>query len=129
MLRLITIAFSMLLAVGAMAHTDSKWSQGPNGGHIVDAGGGKQHWELSAKGNELTLHITDESEKPVDVSSGSASAQVLVKGKTYKVDFKPAGGNVMKANGPFEADKGMRVIVKTQGIGGQSFQARLAPQK
>ena len=129
MKRLIFLILSFTICAGALAHSDSKWTKGPNGGHIVDAGGGKQHWELSAKGNELTLRITDASEKPVDVSTGLATARVLVKGKTYNVEFKPAGGNVMNATGRFEARKGMRVIVKTKGIGGQSFQARLAPNK
>jgi hypothetical protein len=41
--------------------------------------------------------------------------------------WKPAGGNRLKASGDFTAVKGMRVIVKTDKVGGQSFQARLAP--
>ena len=45
----------------------------------------------------------------------------------YNVDFKPAGNNTLKATGEFTAVKGMRVIVKTDKVGGQSFQARLAP--
>jgi hypothetical protein len=50
---------------------------------------------------------------------GNATGQVLIKGKTYNVAFKPAGD--------FTASQGMRVIVKTEKVGGQSFQARLAP--
>ena len=41
--------------------------------------------------------------------------------------FKPAGANTLKATGEFTAAKGMKVIVKTDKVGGQSFQARLAP--
>ena len=52
---------------------------------------------------------------------------MLLGGKTYNVDFKPGGNNTLKATGEFTAVKGMRVIVKTDKIGGQSFQARLAP--
>ena len=111
----------------AFAHSDSKWTKGPQGGHIVDAGGGKQHWELVAKGNELVLYVLDANEKPVNVDGGSAKGQVLLGGKTYNVDFKPAGDNTLKATGDFTAAKGMRVIVKTDKVGGQSFQARLAP--
>ena len=107
--------------------SDSKWTKGPQGGHIVDAGGGKQHWELVAKGNELTLYVLDAKEQPVNVDGGSAKGQVLLKGKTINVDFKPAGGNALKATGDFTAAKGMKVIVKTDKVGGQSFQARLAP--
>jgi hypothetical protein len=45
------------------------------------AGGGKQHWELVAKGNELTLHVLDADEKPIAVDGGSAKGQVLIGGK------------------------------------------------
>ena len=127
MLRALAVIFSLALAVSAFAHSDSKWTKGPQGGHIVDAGGGNQHWELVAKGNELTLYVMDADEKPINVDSGSAKGQVLIGGKTHNVDFKPAGGNTLKATGPFTAAKGMKVIVRTDKVGGQSFQARLAP--
>jgi hypothetical protein len=127
MLRALVVILSLALAGSAFAHSDSKWTKGPQGGHIVDAGGGKQHWELVAKGNELTLYVLDADEKPLKVDGGSAKGQVLLGGKTYNVDFKPAGDNILKATGEFTATKGMKVIVKTDKIGGQNFQARLAP--
>lgn len=127
MLRALILILSLALAGSAFAHSDSKWTKGPQGGHIVDAGGGKQHWELVARGNELTLYVLDADEKPLKVDGGSAKAQVLIGGKTHNVEFKPAGENTLKATGEFTAAKGMKVIVKTDKIGGQSFQARLAP--
>jgi hypothetical protein len=92
---------------------------------IVDAG--KQHWELVAKGNELSLYVLDGDEKPLAAQTGEAKARVLIGGKTFNVEFKPTGGNSWKATGEFTAAKGMRVIVTTTNVGGQSFQARLAP--
>ena len=80
-----------------------------------------------ANGGDLTLYVLDSNEKPVNVESGSAKAQVLVDGRTHNVEFKPAGGNTLKATGEFTARKGMKVIVTTTKVGGQSFQARLAP--
>jgi hypothetical protein len=127
MLRVIAVILSLAMATTAFAHTDSKWTKGPQGGHIVDAGGGKQHWELVANGNELTLYVSDADEKPVNVDGGSAKAQVLIGGKTHNLELKPAGENTLKATGPFTAAKGMKVIVKTDKVGGQSFHARLAP--
>jgi hypothetical protein len=127
MLRVLTVILSLAVAGSALAHSDSKWTKGPQGGHLVDAGKGKQHWELVAKGNELTLYVLDADEKPIKVDGGSAKGEVLIGGKTYKVDFKPAGANTLKATGDFTAAKGMKVIVKTDKVGGQSFQARLAP--
>lgn len=129
MLRTLLLLVTLAFAVPALAHSDHKLIQGPNGGHIIDAGGGAQHWELVAAGNEMTLYVTDSEEKPVDTTGGMAEATVLVGGKTHKVLFAPAGANTMKATGDFTAAKGMKVIVKTDGVGGKSFQARLTPMK
>ena len=127
MLKYLIVALGLAFTVPAMAHTDSKFTKGPHGGHIIDAGGGKQHWEVVASGGELTLYVTDKDEKPVDTTGGKAEAQVLVSGKTFAVTLSPAGSNTMKGSGPFASAKGMRVILKTTGVGGDSFQARLTP--
>ncbi len=127
MLKYTVLALSLAIATPALAHSDSKFMKGPNGGHIVDAGGGKQHWELVASGGDLTLYVTDAAEKPVDTQGGTADAQVLVGGKTHSVQLAPAGANTLKGNGSFDAKKGMRVIVKTNKVGGESFQARMTP--
>ena len=129
MLKKLVLMLAVAFATPAMAHTNSKFMTGPNGGHMIDAGGGAQHWELVAKGGELTLYVTDGEEKPVDTAGGAAEGRVLVGGKNYSVKFEPAGGNIMKAAGEFTAAQGMKVIVKTNGVGGQSFQARLTPMK
>jgi len=127
MLKKLLVGLSLLLAVPAFAHQDSKFTKGPNGGHIVDAGGGKQHWELVASGGDLVLYVTDKDEKPVSSAGGGAEAQVLLAGKNYTVTLAPAGTNTLKGTGPFKAAKGMRVIVKTNRVAGESFQARLTP--
>lgn len=127
MLKYLTLAGVLALAQPALAHTNSKFTKGPNGGHIVDAGGGTQHLELVATGGELTLYVTDAAEKPVDTAGGSAEAQVLIAGKTHNVALAPGGGHIMKGNGDFAAKKGMRVILKTKNVGGASHQVRLTP--
>ena len=38
MLRALVVILSLALAGPAFAHSDSKWTKGPQGGHIVDAG-------------------------------------------------------------------------------------------
>lgn len=129
MLRTVLLILALVLTGPALAHSDHKFITGPNGGHIIDAGGGAQHWELVASGSDLTLYVTDSEEKPVDTSGGKAEGKVLLGGKTHTVSFVPAGGNTMKAVGDFTAAKGMKVIVKTDGVGGKSFQARLTPMK
>lgn len=127
MMRAFVLTLSLLFAGSALAHSDSKFTKGPQGGHIVDAGGGKQHWELVANGKELTLYVSDSEEKPVSTAGGKATGQVLLGGKTFNVVFSPAGGNTLKATGDFTAAKGMKVIVKTDKVAGQSLQARLTP--
>ena len=127
MKRLIVMMLAMSFAGSAFAHSDSKFTEGPNGGHIVDAGGGKQHWELVANGKQLTLYVSDGDEQPVSTQGGKATGQVLVGGKTVNVNFAPSGSNTLKAEGDFAAAKGMKVIVKTTNVGGQSMQARLTP--
>lgn len=129
MLRILVLIASLAFAGPLLAHSDHKWVGGPHGGHIVDAGGGKQHWELVADGQELTLYVTDQDEQPVATDGGSAKGRVLLGGKTHEVEFAPAGDNTLKAAGDFTAAKGMKVIVSTDNVGGQSFQARLAPKK
>jgi hypothetical protein len=127
MLKYLTLALTFILAGPVLAHTSSQFTKGPHGGHLVDAAGGKQHLELVAKDSELTLYVSDQDEKPVDTAGGTAEAQVLVGGKTHKVVLKPAGSNTMKGTGNFSAAKGMRVILKTTKVGGQSHQTRLTP--
>ncbi|MBL8565707.1 MAG: hypothetical protein JNM89_08330 [Hyphomicrobiaceae bacterium] len=127
MLRTLLLLVALAFAGPSLAHSDHKFVQGPNGGHLIDAGGGAQHWEVVATGNQLTLYVTDSSEKPVDTAGGKAEGKVLIDGKTQTVSFTPAGANTMKATGDFTAAKGMKVIVKTDGVGGKSFQARLTP--
>lgn len=127
MLKYLVLAISLAFSVPTLAHQDSKFIKGPNGGHIVDAGGGKQHWELVAMGGNLILYVTDKDEKPVDTTGGTAEAQVLIAGKNFTVALTPAGGNTLKGTGSFESTKGMRVIVKTVKVAGESFQARLTP--
>lgn len=127
MLKPIIAALAIALSAPALAHSDSKFTKGPNGGHLVDAGGGAQHWELVASGGELTLYVTDPEEKPIDTAGGTASAQVLAGGQKADVALSPAGGNILKGSGGFTAVKGMKVILKTQMVGGASYQARFTP--
>jgi hypothetical protein len=127
MLKYFAFAALLAFATPALAHSDSKFTKGPHGGHIVDAGGGSQHLELVAAGGDLTLYVTDKNEKPVETTGGTAEAQVLVSGKNYTVALKPAGGNILKGTSDFVSKKGMRVILKTKNVGGASHQVRLTP--
>jgi hypothetical protein len=52
---------------------------------------------------------------------------VRIDGNTHTIEFQPASSNTMTATGDFTAAKGMKVIVTTNKVGAQSFQARLKP--
>ena len=75
MLRALAVILSLAWRVPALRPYRQQMDQGAQGGHIVDAGGGKQHWELVAKGNELVLYVTDADEKPVKADGGSAKGR------------------------------------------------------
>lgn len=127
MLKYIAVILALLGTSPALAHSESEVHQGPHGGHIIDAGGGVQHWELVADHDALVLYVTDGEEKPVSTEGGSAQGTVLVDGKTHQVTFEPSGENTLTAEGDFDDHHDMVVIVKTKDVGGESLQARLTP--
>ncbi len=95
------------------------------GGQIIDTAEG--HWELVAKGGELTVYVTDKDVKPVATKSAKGTATVLVGGKTFKVDLTPAEPNLLKGKGDFVAAKGMKVIVLLDNVGPKPEQVRFTP--
>lgn len=111
------------LVVGAglaVAHDDPKHADGDAHAHVHDHsakhGGviehtGHHHLELVAKGGTLELYVTHEDGDAEDASAAKASATVLADGKTEQVTLTPAGGNVLKGSGSFNAGKGTTVVV------------------
>lgn len=123
-IHLMTLAMAAALAAPVAAH--EKPVKGPNGGQLVDSSSG--HWELVANGGELTVHVTDASDKPVATKAAKGTATVLAAGKTIKVDLMPAEPNMLKGKGDFVAAKGTKVIVSLENIGPKPEQVRFTPQ-
>ncbi len=121
------LALSAAFATGVLAAGDGHKhsAKETNGGQIIDTANG--HWELVAKGGELTVYVTDKAVKPVPTKAAKGTATVLVGGKTVKVDLTPAEPNLLKGKGDFVAAKGMKVIVALDNVGPKPEQIRFTP--
>lgn len=124
---LAALFLSASVAAGATAAEDghNHSDRGSNGGKIIDTTDG--HWELVAKGGDLTVYVTDKAIKPVATKAAKGTATVLVGGKTFKVDLTPAEPNLLKGKGDFVAAKGMKVIVSLDNVGTKPEQVRFTP--
>ena len=121
------LALSAAFASGTLAAGDGHKHEAKetHGGQIIDTADG--HWELVAKGGELTVYVTDKAVKPVATKAAKGTATVLVGGKTVKVDLTPAEPNLLKGKGDFVAAKGMKVIVALDNIGTKAEPVRFTP--
>jgi hypothetical protein len=57
--------FALVLGAWSLAASAHDLAKGPNGGPVVDSAG--HHIEMVAKGTELVLYLTEESDKPLGV--------------------------------------------------------------
>lgn len=82
---------------------------GPNGGARTDAG--PYHAELVLKGNEIVLYLTDEANRPVDVTGAKAEATILADKQTQRITLVPAGGNTLRGHANLgEAHESIKVV-------------------
>lgn len=120
-MRLVLIAAALAaLTFSAAAHEVAK---GPNGGPVVDSAG--HHVEMVSKGAELTLFLTDNSDKPL-ASAGVKNARAIVQdgGKTATVPLTPAEPNRLVAPLSSPLGAGARVVVSATMPDGHAIQAR-----
>jgi len=79
------------LPLAAQGHSHDK---GKNGGQVTDAG--SYHVEAVAKGETLTVYVTDhDTDKPVTTAGFKGLAILVVGGKTERVTLVPAGQNAL----------------------------------
>lgn len=119
----LVLMLGIVMSGPALAHEGAV--KGPNGGPLLDTA--KGHWELVAKGGDLTLYVTDASGNPVSTKPGKGTANVLVAGKTVKVDLAPADPNILQGKGEFVAEKGMKVIISVENLGDKPETVRFTP--
>jgi hypothetical protein len=77
------------LPLAAQGHSHDK---GKNGGQVTDAG--SYHVEAVAKGETLTIFVTDhDTDKPIATAGFKGLAILVVGGKTERVTLAPSGQN------------------------------------
>ena len=111
------LAFAFILAAGLAVAADK------HGGHEVEVG--KFHVELVVKEREITLHVRDQADKPIDSKTVKATANVLSGKDKATVELTPAG-EALKGQVPFAIAKDAKVIVSFAVGGGKKEQARFS---
>jgi hypothetical protein len=130
---LATAFISMALAVSltAAAHTEQHFDSidTPHGGQMRMAG--PYHLELVIRGKEITLYVTDHSEKNVSTEGGVGKVTFQVgKAKPKEsVKLEPAGDNTFKGEGEFSLTPDTVTIVFLKLPNDEAQSARFTPLK
>ena len=119
----------MILGQTASAHTDEflDTQTAPHGGQLRMAG--PYHYELVLKTNELTLYLTDHAGTKIASTGASGTAVVLSSKGKASIKLNPAGDNMIRGSGQFEAVPDMKIAVSIALPGQEAQQARFVPLK
>jgi len=123
----VLLAVALTITQAAHAHTDEYLDTvaAPHGGQLRMTG--PYHYELVVKNNELTVYLTDHGGTNVASAGATGSATILSsKGKT-RIQLAPAGENVLRGTGQFEAMTDMKVAVSITLPGQAAALARFTP--
>ena len=112
------LLLALLLVVSPAA-----WASDKHGGHEVEVG--KFHIELLVKDKDVTLYVRDAADKPVDVKTVKATANVLSGKDKATVQLTPAGDS-LKGQAPFSVAKDAKIVVTFSVAGAKSEQARFS---
>jgi cytoskeletal protein RodZ len=117
------LILAIALAGFATAATAHELAKGPNGGPVVARA--VHHVELTTKGTELVLFLTDEADKPL-ASAGTRNARAIVQdsGKIATVALQPAEPNRLVGTLSQPLSKGARVVVSATMADGHAVQVR-----
>jgi len=117
---LIALSITAALPLLALAHESAR---GPNGGPMADAAG--HHVEMVAKGTDLVLYLSEETEQP-HASAGAKGARAIVQdgGRTTTVPLEPAEPNRLVGRLPQPLGKGARMVVSATLADGHAVQVR-----
>jgi hypothetical protein len=123
-------ACGSLLAGGiADAHDNAMLdaAKSPHGGQVRMAG--PYHLELVAKGNELTVHVTDHSGTKVPTKGAAGTAKVTQGASTVNIALKAERENLMKGSGAFSFASDTQVAVSINFPGKRPELAQFTPMK
>lgn len=113
-----SVAFALALLLGTAVDAADK-----HGGQDVQAG--KYHVELGVKERDITVHVRDDADKPLDARNIKATANVLSGKDKATVELTPAG-EALKGQAPFAVAKDAKVIVTFAVGGAKKEQARFS---
>ena len=124
MFKHIVLAAALLIAGPAIAHQDSKFNKGPNGGHIVELGEEEFHAEVAMdKDRKLTVYLLDEAvkaAKPVENGTLQIVTKIDAKDVTLDLVAAPLEGEADGKCSRFElaADKVPGAVMDIEGLTG-----------
>lgn len=95
-----------------------------NGGVAIKAG--TYHLELVVKDKLLTLHVNDHDNKPLDVKSAKAKANVFSGKDKAVIDLKPIGLSTMTGEATFPIKTDAKIVISLTVPGKKSEQARFS---
>jgi len=118
MFRTVVIPVILLasLAANAPVRADAGQAHGPKHGGVAREVG-KLTYELVAKPDSLTLHVSDHG-KPISTRGATAEATIYAGNEKIPVALRPEGENMLVAKGSFKTGVGVRVAL-TVALAGQ----------
>jgi hypothetical protein len=116
------LAFPALLQPVLLQPVLAHEAKGPNGGGMVDAGA--FHVELTVKGQEIEVFVTDASEKPVTIGGAKGTAVLIVGGKPVRVTLTAASGNRLSGTATAPLPAAPKGAVQIQMPNGTSLQGK-----
>jgi len=127
----IALCAILLEAVPVTAHKakDSSPVTASHGGQALTAG--PYHLELVATDGELTLYVTDHSDKGIPLNGARAKATIqhgTEKART-QVELEPSGENMLKGTGTFTINPDTGIIVFIKLPEQEAHAARFTPRQ
>ena len=123
-LKMLGVGLLAATAMGGAAEAQHAHSHAaPNGGQIQQIGAYEA--ELTVKGSDMTLYLTDDKERKVEASKFSASAVVLAKGNQQRtVEMAPSGDNKLAGKADFPVDGKFRATITLKTAGAEAGKGR-----
>jgi hypothetical protein len=122
MKKLMIIVLAMLWGGVAVAQHSHGNQKGPNGGLMQDVAG--VHAELLVSGNNITINVLDESNKPTSAKGFSGSVLIVSGGARETVQLAVAGDSSLKGEAKAAVPAGAAVTLVLKNAAGKSGQVK-----
>jgi hypothetical protein len=122
----IILATACAAALPAAARAQGGHGHAHHGGQAQKIG--RYEAELVVRGADMTLHVLDANDRPVDASRFVATAQVLARGNEQRtIELRPAGDNRLAGRVDFPVEGRFRATVTLrEADGGEIGRGRYA---